>query len=348
MPYANKIKRTIKNLEKLSKSEEVDFQNEISSLEKKLSHLKNRQTGELEDVKKDHTPWERVKIARTLERPKPQDYIKNIIDDFIELHGDRNFRDDPAIIGGIGYLEGLPVTCISTRRGKEIKENMRSNFGMPHPEGYRKAMRLARQAEKFNRPVLFFVDTPGAYPGIGSEERGISEAIARNLLELSDLEVPTLTIITGEGGSGGALALSVSNKIYMMQNAILSVISPEGCASILFKDSTKAAEAAKSLRLTAFDLYELGIIDQVVQENEDFNDKPEVTFKNLAKTLRKDLAEFMEMDQEKLVKQRYNKYRNIGFFETSNVTPDVNSPAVKKKNLLRGLGKILGFNSNKE
>jgi acetyl-CoA carboxylase carboxyl transferase subunit alpha len=343
MPYVNKIKRTIKNLEKLSKGEDVDFQNEISSLEKKLNQLKTRRSGELEDVKKDHTPWERVKIARSLERPKPQDYIQNMIEDFIELHGDRNFRDDAAIIGGIGYLEGLPVTCISTRRGKEIKENMKSNFGMPHPEGYRKALRLARQAEKFNRPVLFFVDTPGAYPGIGAEERGISEAIATNLLELSDLKVPTFTIITGEGGSGGALALSVSNKIYMMQNSILSVISPEGCASILFKDSSKASKAAESLRLTAFDLYELGIIDQVVQENENFDEKPDTTFKHLAKILRKDLTEFMAMDQEKLVKQRYNKFRNIGFFETTSKSsiPDIYSD--KKKNIFKGLGRMFGF-----
>jgi acetyl-CoA carboxylase carboxyl transferase subunit alpha len=343
MPYASKIRKTIKNLEKLSETQDMDFREEIDSLEKKLNQLDKRRSGEFEDVKKGHTPWERVKIARTLERPKPQDYIEHLIKDFMELHGDRNFGDDAAIIGGVGYLDDLPVTCIATRRGKEIKENMRSNFGMPHPEGYRKALRLALQAEKFNRPVLFFVDTPGAYPGIGAEERGISEAIARNLYELSDLEVPTFTVITGEGGSGGALALSVSNKIYMMQNAILSVISPEGCASILFKDSSKASKAAESLRLTAFDLYELGIIDQVVEENEDFDEKPEKTFKRLEKQLYKDLTEYMLIDKEKLAKQRYNKYRNIGFFDTGGILPEPIEKSTKKNTFLNDMARFFGF-----
>jgi acetyl-CoA carboxylase carboxyl transferase subunit alpha len=343
MPYASKIRKTIKNLEKLSETQDMDFREEIDSLEKKLNQLDKRRSGEFEDVKKGHTPWERVKIARTLERPKPQDYIEHLIRDFMELHGDRNFGDDAAIIGGVGFLDDLPVTCIATRRGKEIKENMRSNFGMPHPEGYRKALRLALQAEKFNRPVLFFVDTPGAYPGIGAEERGISEAIARNLFELSDLEVPTFTVITGEGGSGGALALSVSNKIYMMQNAILSVISPEGCASILFKDSSQASKAAKSLKLTAFDLYELGIIDQVVEENEDFDDKPEKTFKRLEKLIYKDLTEYMLMDKEKLARHRYNKYRNIGFFDTGGILPESIAQPAKKNTFLNDMARFFGF-----
>ncbi len=343
MPYASKIKKTIKNLEKLSESQDIDFKSEIDSLEKKLGQLNKRRSGELEDVKKGHTPWERVKIARTLERPKPQDYIENLIKDFIEFHGDRNYGDDTAIIGGVGYLQDLPVTAVATKRGKEIKENMRSNFGMPHPEGYRKALRLARQAEKFNRPVLFFVDTPGAYPGIGSEERGISEAIAVNLYELSDLRVPTLTVITGEGGSGGALGLSVSNKLYMMQNAILSVISPEGCASILFKDSTKAAKAAESLKLTAFDLYEIGIIDQVIEENEDFDEKPKKTFERLEKILYDDLTEFGLMDKQKLVKQRYSKYRNIGFFESSNIMPELITNNEKKGHFFNNLARFFGF-----
>jgi acetyl-CoA carboxylase carboxyl transferase subunit alpha len=343
MPYASKIKKTIKNLEKLSETQDVDFSSEISSLEKKLSQLDKRKSGELEDIKKDHTPWERVKIARRLERPKPQDYIYGLIKDFIELHGDRNFGDDNAIIGGIGYLDDMPVTVVATRRGKEINENMKSNFGMPHPEGYRKALRLAKQAEKFNRPVLFFVDTPGAFPGIGAEERGISEAIAHNLYELSDLKVPSLTVITGEGGSGGALALSVSNKIYMMQNAILSVISPEGCASILFKDSTQAAKAAESLKLTAFDLYELGIIDQVVEEHDDFEDKPDKTFKRLEQILYKDLTDFMLMDKEKLAKHRYNKYRHIGFFETNNLMNNLPVSAEKKNTFFQDVAKFFGI-----
>ncbi|MFP3860432.1 MAG: acetyl-CoA carboxylase carboxyltransferase subunit alpha [Bacteroidales bacterium] len=343
MPYASKIKKTIKNLEKLSENQDIDFKEEISSLESKLQQLQKRRSGELEDVKKHHTPWERVKIARMLERPKPQDYISHIIKDFIEFHGDRNFGDDTAIIGGVGYLDDLPVTCIATRRGKEINENIRSNFGMPHPEGYRKALRLAKQAEKFNRPVIFFVDTPGAYPGIGSEERGISEAIARNLYEFSDLLVPTLTIITGEGGSGGALGLGVSNRIYMMQNAVLSVISPEGCASILFKDSSKAPKAAESLRLTAFDLYELGIIDKVIEENDDFDEKPDKTFKRLGKILFKDLTELMLIDKEKLARQRYNKYRNIGFFDTGTPLQSASIPTGKSNTFMSQVARFLGI-----
>ncbi|MFO8233860.1 MAG: acetyl-CoA carboxylase carboxyltransferase subunit alpha [Bacteroidales bacterium] len=343
MPYANKIKKTIKNLEKLTENQDLDFKEEITSLEKKLQQIQKRRTGELEDVKKHHTPWERVKMARMLERPKPQDYIAHIIKDFTELHGDRNFGNDNAIIGGIGFLEDLPVTCIATRRGKEIHENMRSNFGMPHPEGYRKALRLVKQAEKFNRPVIFFVDTPGAYPGIGAEERGISEAIARNLYELSDLEVPSLTVITGEGGSGGALGLAVANKIYMMQNSVLSVISPEGCASILFKDPSKAPQAAESLRLTAFDLYELGIIDQVIEENEDFDEKPGKTYKRVEKILYKDLTELMLIDKEKLAKQRYNKYRNIGFFDTGNPLQSSSIPTEKSNSFMNQLTRFLGI-----
>ncbi len=316
MEYTNKIKKTIKSLEQLSKSQGVDLNEEISSLEKKLSKIQPEKYSEWQDQKKRRTPWERVKIARTLERPKPQDYLEMIIKDFIPFHGDRLGHDDHAIVGGIGYLKDIPVTAISTRRGKDLKGNMEANFGMPHPEGYRKALRLAKQAEKFRRPVLFFVDTPGAYCGIGAEERGIAEAIAKNLYELSDLNVPILTVITGEGGSGGALALSVANKIYMMENAVLSVISPEGCASILFKDASKAEEAAASLRLTAYDLYEMGIIDEIQGEKDDFNDNPQPTLKELEQKLYNDIFHYAFMDEEKMKDQRYQKYRSIGFFET--------------------------------
>jgi acetyl-CoA carboxylase carboxyl transferase subunit alpha len=315
MDYTNKIKKTIKSLEQLSKNQGIDLNDEINSLEKKLADIYPEQDSHYQEEKKQHTPWERVKIARNLERPKPQDFIENMIKDFIPFHGDRLIGDDNAIMGGIGYLKDIPVTAIGTRRGKDLKGNMDSNFGMPHPEGYRKALRLARQAEKFRRPVIFFVDTPGAFCGLEAEERGMAEAIARNLFELSDLNVPTFTVITGEGGSGGALALSVSNKIYMMENAILSVISPEGCASIIFKDSARAEEAASSLRLTAFDLFELGIIDKIVEEDKDFESNLKPTLDRLEEMLYDDVFRFSFMDEEKMKDQRYNKYRSIGFFE---------------------------------
>ena len=231
---------------------------------------------------------------------------------------------------------------------------MDANFGMPHPEGYRKALRLAKQAEKFKRPVVFFVDTPGAFCGIGAEERGIAESIARNLFELSDLNVPTFTVITGEGGSGGALALSVSNKLYMMENAIFSVISPEGAASILFKDASKAEQAAESLRLTAYDLFELGIVDEIQKETEDFDTNPQPTMQELEKMLYNDIFHFSFMDEEKMKDQRYNKYRSIGFFETDkNQLPDkilneVNKnggakTAAEGKTFLKELARLLGL-----
>lgn len=343
MPYTNKIRKTIKNLEKLSETQEMNFDEEIASLEQKITQLNKREPDKWKEAKNKHTPWERVKLTRSLERPKPNDYIVNITKNFIEFHGDRLTADDTAIIGGIGYLKDIPVTAIGTRRGKELKENMRVNFGMAHPEGYRKALRLAKQAEKFNRPVLFFVDTPGAFCGIEAEERGISEAIARNLYELSDLQVPVFTIITGEGGSGGALGLTVANKIYMMENATLSVISPEGCASILFKDSSKAEEAASSLKLTPYDLYELAIIDEIIPEKEDFEKKPNETFKKIENMLYKDLSEYMSMNKKKLCDQRYKKYRNIGFFEmaeSNNTFPQTTKP---QTNIFKKIGKIFGF-----
>ena len=345
MPYTNKIKKTIKNLQRLSETQDIDFTEEIESLEKKITQLNKREPDKWKEAKHKHTPWERVKMTRNLDRPKPNDYIFGLLKNFTELHGDRVVGDDSAVIGGIGWLKDIPVTAIGTRRGKELKENMRVNFGMVHPEGYRKALRLAKQAERFNRPVLFFVDTPGAFCGIEAEERGISEAIARNLYEFSDLNVPTLTIITGEGGSGGALGLTVSNKIYMMENSTLSVISPEGCASILFKDSSKADQAASSLKLTPYDLYELGIIDEIVPEKNDFEAKPQETFKQIQQLLYKDVSEFMLMNKNKLCDQRYNKYRNIGFFETMepNSTFSVNSTN-HPDNFFRKLGKFFGFN----
>ena len=266
----------------------------------------------MEVEKKKKTAWERVSLARKLERPKALDYIQNIFEDFIELHGDRNFADDKAIIGGIAKLNGMPVTVIGEQKGKKANENMKRNFGMPNPEGYRKALRLMKQAEKFKRPVITFIDTPGAYPGMGAEERGQGEAIARNILEMSRLEVPIICIVIGEGSSGGALAIAVGDKILMLENAIYSILSPEGFASILYKDSSKAKEAAEDMKATAEDLKEFGVIDEIIEEPEG---GAQEDFKNVAENIRKylirNLEELRKLDVEELLEKRYKKFRKM-------------------------------------
>ena len=259
------------------------------------------------------TAWDRVMLARKSERPKAQEYINEIFDDFIELHGDRNFGDDKAILGGIATLDGMPVTVIGEQKGRNAKENIERNFGMPNPEGYRKALRLMKQAEKFNRPVITFIDTPGAYPGMGAEERGQGEAIARSIMEMSSLKVPIICIVIGEGSSGGALAIGVGDKVVMLENAIYSILSPEGFASILYKDSSKAKEAAENMKLTAKDLKELNIIDDIIKEpeggaQEDF----EKVAKDVKKYLLKNIKKLKGMKKEELLKKRYEKIRNFG------------------------------------
>ena len=259
------------------------------------------------------TAWDRVMLARKSERPKAQEYINEIFDDFIELHGDRNFGDDKAIIGGIATLDGMPVTVIGEQKGRNAKENIERNFGMPNPEGYRKALRLMKQAEKFNRPVITFIDTPGAYPGMGAEERGQGEAIARSIMEMSSLKVPIICIVIGEGSSGGALAIGVGDKVVMLENAIYSILSPEGFASILYKDSSKAKEAAENMKLTAKDLKELNIIDDIIKEpeggaQEDF----EKVAKDVKKYLLKNIKKLNGIKKEELLKKRYEKIRNFG------------------------------------
>ena len=258
------------------------------------------------------TAWEKVKLARELDRPKSLDYIKALFDEFIELHGDRNFGDDKSIIGGIASLEGMPVTVIGEQKGKNVKENMERNFGMPEPEGYRKALRLMKQAEKFKRPIITFIDTPGAYPGMGAEERGQGEAIARNIMEMSRLKVPIICIVIGEGSSGGALAIGVGNKIVMLENAVYSVLSPEGFASILYKDSTKAKEAAENMKMTANDLKKLGIIDKIIKEPENGaqNDFERIV-EDIKKYLTKNIKELEKISEEGLLEQRYQKFRNM-------------------------------------
>ncbi len=249
----------------------------------------------------------RVRLARDSRRPTGLDYIKNIFKGFIEFHGDRRFADDPAIVGGIARLQDLPVTVIAIEKGHTAKERTFRNFGMPHPEGYRKALRLMKQAEKFGRPVILFVDTSGAYCGVGAEERGQGQAIAENLLEMSALCVPILSILIGEGGSGGALALSVADRVWMLQNAVYSVISPEGCASILWKDAGKAPEAAKSLKLTAEDAKSLGVIEKILSEK-DLGSKE---FYHRISTLLTEEVKLLSADPE-LTEKRYARFRSLG------------------------------------
>ena len=257
--------------------------------------------------------WDRVTIARKAERPKSLDYINKIFTNFIELHGDRNFGDDKSIIGGIGELDGIPVTIIGEQKGKNSKENIERNFGMPNPEGYRKALRLMKQAKKFNRPIITFIDTPGAYPGMGAEERGQGEAIAKNLFEMAKLKVPTISIVIGEGSSGGALALGVTDVIIMLENAVYSILSPEGFASILYKDSSKAPEAAEKMKITSKELKKLDIIDNIIEEPKTgAQDDFDTVCKNLKGKILKDIKELLNKSQEDLIEQRYKKYRKIG------------------------------------
>jgi acetyl-CoA carboxylase carboxyl transferase subunit alpha len=256
-----------------------------------------------------------VRLARHTKRPTTLDYIRLMTTDFLELHGDRRYSDDLAVVGGIGFLEDLAVTLIGHQKGRNVNEHMKRNFGMAHPEGYRKALRLMEEAERFGRPVINFIDTPGAYPGIGAEERGQAEAIAHNLYRMSTLKTPIISVITGEGGSGGALALGLADRVFMLSNAIYSVISPEGCASILWRDAGRAAEAADALKLTAPHLLKLKIIDAIIEEpgsgaHEDY----ETTAKNVKSTLLSGLKELLPLEEKALLQQRYHKFRKMGVF----------------------------------
>lgn len=291
---------------------ELDSPEMIENLKKEINLYK-------ENSMTNITAWDRVLLARHTERPTSKDFIKYIFSDFIELHGDRLFRDDKSIIAGIALLNNMPVTVIAQQKGRTIDENIERNFSMPHPEGYRKSLRLMKQAEKFNRPIITFIDTPGAYPGIGAEERGQGEAIARNLLVMSELTVPIISVIIGEGGSGGALALGVANKVIMLENSIYSILSPEGYASILWKDASLASKAAKAMKLTSYDLEELEIIDKIVKEpiGGAHFDKL-MTFENTKKVIETELAGLLSLSRRKLKEERYLKYRNFGYFQRFN------------------------------
>ena len=259
----------------------------------------------IKDSKKAYTPYERVQIARDITRPGIYDYINAIFDDFVEMHGDRLFRDDPAIVGGIASINGIPVTVIGHRKGKNTEDNVRCNFGMASPEGYRKAKRLMEQAEKFNRPIITIVDTPGAYPGLEAETNGQSNAIAENIAYMSTLKVPTIAIITGEGSSGGALAIAMSDKVWMLENAVYSILSPEGFATIMWKDAKRADEAAKLMKITAGELYEMGLIDEIIPEG----DK---CIRVLSKKITEEINNLRKMNSKALISSRYEKYRKIG------------------------------------
>jgi acetyl-CoA carboxylase carboxyl transferase subunit alpha len=300
----------------------------IRELEAKIDELDNvvlinKLKEEIESYKREAmtnlSAWDRVLVARHQQRPTACDFIEFIFDEFIELHGDRQYRDDQSIVAGLALLNGVSVTVIAQQKGKTLDENLVRNFAMPHPEGYRKALRLMRQAEKFKRPIITLIDTPGAYPGMGAEERGQGEAIARNLLEMSSFTVPIVAVVIGEGGSGGALALGVANKVLMLENAIYSILSPEGYATILWKDSTKASQAAEAMKLTSYDLEELGIIDDIISEplgGAHFN--KEETYENTKKAIVEALLDLSGLSPLELRETRIDKYRNFGFFQRFN------------------------------
>lgn len=302
------LSNKIEELKSFSKAQDVDLSSEVEKMEAKLLKMKD-------EIYNNLTPWEKLSLAKLIERPTALDYIEKIFTDFVELHGDRSFRDDASIVGGIGRLDGRPVTIIGQQKGRNTKENIVRNFGMPHPEGYRKALRLMRQAEKFNRPVICFVDTPGAFCGVGAEERGQGEAIARNLMEMANLRVPIISIFIGEGGSGGALALAVADEIWMQENSVYSILSPEGFASILWKDSSRAKEAAGVMKITAEDLKEFGIIEKVIKEPLGGAHKnPEEAAENIKKVLLTTIPMLCSLSKEELLKNRYNRFRGFGEF----------------------------------
>jgi acetyl-CoA carboxylase carboxyl transferase subunit alpha len=286
---------------------------EIAKLEERLSRLRQKTYASL-------TAWQRTQLARHPKRPHTRDLFKLLFEDFVELHGDRVYGDDAAVVGGLARFEGRGVVIVGHQKGRDTREKIARNFGMPHPEGYRKALRLMQLAQKFGKPIVTFIDTPGAYPGLGAEERGQAEAIARNLREMAGFRVPILSVVTGEGGSGGALAIGMGNRVLMLEYAIYSVISPEGCAAILFGDAAKAPEAAESMRITAPDLLRLGVIDGIVPEpvggaHRDW----EGAAGNLREALREHLRPLVSMSPDDLVADRYEKFRKIGAFEEASV-----------------------------
>lgn len=306
------LREKIEELKSLTEDSEMDLTTEIETLERRLAVLE-------EDIYGNLKPWDRVQMARHQQRPTTLDYIEHLFEDFIEFHGDRLYGDDAAIVAGIALFQGQPITVIGHQRGKNTKENIYRNFGMPHPEGYRKALRHMKQAEKFGRPIVCFIDTKGAEPGKEAEERGQSGAIAQNLMEMGGLTVPVICIVIGEGGSGGALALGVSDKIFMLENSTYSVISPEGAAALLWKDATLAKDAAESMRITSYDLDDLGILDGVIPEPRGGAHR-DVTYQsnNIREVIETSLKELTSLSVDTLLEKRWEKYKAIGAYEELN------------------------------
>ncbi|MEG0013460.1 MAG: acetyl-CoA carboxylase carboxyltransferase subunit alpha [Cellulosilyticaceae bacterium] len=310
------MKEITRRIEQLNKTiEELSALEETPEITEQIENLKQVAFKMEQKAATMYTPWDKVQIARMIDRPRSQFYIEHMVEDFIELHGDRSFKDDKAIIGGVGRIGHHIVTIIAQNKGKNAKENIESNFGMPHPEGYRKALRLMKQAEKFGRPVICLIDTPGAYCGLGAEERGQGEAIARNLLEMSRLKTPVIAGVIGEGGSGGALALGVADKVFMQENTTYSILSPEGFASILWKDSSKAEDAASVMKITAKDLLEYSIIDDIVGEPLGGAHKaPEDAAQYLKQYIISQLDELVKEETSILLEKRYDRFRKYGEF----------------------------------
>ena len=305
------LERKIEELRGLN-SPQVDFSSEIHKLKAKARKLQQEVFAEL-------TVAQKVQLSRHPVRPYMLDYVRLLMDDFVELHGDRSFRDDAAIVGGLARFDEWEVLVLGHQKGRNTKENLHRNFGMARPEGYRKATRLMRLASRFRRPIITFIDTPGAYPGLGAEERGQAEAIAKSLQVMASLECPLIAVVIGEGGSGGALALGVANRVLMLEYSIYSVISPEGCASILWRDQSKFAEAAAQLKLTAPDLVNLGVCDDIIAEAPGGAHRdPAVTASNVRSALKRHLREICQLDPKALIEQRYQKFRQMGeFLDTS-------------------------------
>jgi len=303
------LEKKISDMKDFSADESVELSGEIASLEKKLVRLRSEVYSKL-------TRWQKVQIARHPKRPYAYDYIRMMTTDFLELHGDRGFGDDKAVIGGFARIDERPVLVVGQQKGRDTKDKLLRNFGMMHPEGYRKALRLFRLAEKFNVPILVLIDTPGAYPGIGAEERGQAEAIAKNIREMSLIAVPIIVVIIGEGASGGALGIGVGDKVMMLEYAWYSVISPEGCAAILWRDAAKAPDAAEALRVTSSDALELEVIDKVIHEPAGgAHNDPDKAAKSIKKEILSALKELEKTKPDQLVEQRIKKYRGMGEFE---------------------------------
>lgn len=300
------LEKKIRELQNFSKDKHVDLSSEVKKLEGKLEGVKK-------DIYANLSPWQKVQIARHPQRPYTLDYISLIMTDFTELHGDRLFADDKALVGGLAKIGNTKVLVMGHQKGRDIKENLKRNFGCAHPEGYRKALRFMQMAQDFNLPVVVFVDTPGAYPGLGAEERGQAQAIATNLREMISIATPIISIIIGEGGSGGALGVAIADKVCVLENAYYSVISPEGCAAILWKDSSKAPEAAEALELTAQDLLRMGLIDEIAPEplGGAHRDPPKMA-QVLKEIILDNLKELSGVKKEELLKSRYKKFRSMG------------------------------------